>query len=243
METNNNIVIDNFNGPIDLLLELVKGKSMDLFDVDLSELATEYVRIISTLKESNIDLASEYLVMAATLIQLKAKMLLDRPDEKIEVEKEKEDILKQLMQYQQFKKIADILREKEEKRKSFFIKSNEDFEPFETPQDETKLDGKSDAVKLIMQMRKMFERVNAQQMRQTTITKIDLSPAKRRLEIIEIMKNNKNPTFEELFTLPTLEHFAITMLTILDMSRKQELLIEQDNQFGEIRFKKGEIDE
>ena len=240
---NNNINLDNFNGPIDLLLKLVRDKNLDLFDIDLAELATEYVRIIYTLKNSDIDLASEYLVMAATLIQLKAKMLLGRPDKKVEVEKEKNDILTQLIEHQQFKNIAQILRVKEEKRKSFYIKPNEDYKPFEIPHDETSLDGKSNAVNLIMQMRKMFERVNANQMRQTTITKVDISPAKRRLEIIEIMKLNDAPTFEELFTLPTLEHFAITMLTILDMARKQELLIKQEEQFSEIRFKKGVIDE
>ncbi|MCK5806974.1 MAG: segregation/condensation protein A [Mycoplasmataceae bacterium] len=243
MSDKNDIKINSFNGPIDLLLELVKDKNLDLFDIDLSVLATEYVRIVSDLKDTDIDLASEYLVMAATLIQLKAKMLLDRPDEKVEVEKEKGDLLKQLIQHQQFKNVAKVLREKETSRKDLYIKSNEDYKPFETPQDEAKLDGKSDAVKLIMQMRKMFERVNAQQMRQTTITKIDLSPAERRLEIIEIMKDTDTPTFEALFTLPTLEHFAITMLTILDMARKQELIIEQDDQFGEIRFKKGVIND
>lgn len=235
--------INNFNGPLDLLLELVKEKQMDIFDIDLSELATEYVRLIDTLKNTNIDLASEYLVMAATLIQLKARMLLESPDEKAELDAEKKDILKQLVEYQQFKKVAEDLRGKEAERRKYFVKDAEDYSKYESPVDETKLDGQLDAVKLIMQMRKMFERINANQLKETTIEKFNLSPAQRRLEIVELLKQKSEPTFEDIFSVPTMNHFVVTMLTILDMSRKQELILKQDEQFGYIKIEKGVINE
>lgn len=235
--------IHNFHGPLDLLLELVKEHQMDIFDIDLAELATEYVRLIGTLKETNIDLASDYLVMAATLIQLKARTLLETPDDKKEVEVEKQVILKQLIEYQQFKKVAEDLRKKEIIRKSIFIKPTEEYDNFTIPVDETKLDGSSDAIKLIIQMRKMFERINANKLRETTIEKFNLSPTQRRIEILELLKTNNNPTFEDIFYVPTINHFVVTMLTVLDMSRKQELLLKQDKQFGNIIIKKGVINE
>lgn len=235
--------INNFNGPLDLLLELVKDKQMDVFDIDLSELATEYVKLIDTLKNTDIDLASEYLVMAATLIQLKARMLLESPDEKSDLEAEKKDILKQLVEYQQFKKVAEDLRIKETQRRNFYVKKAEDYSKYETPVDETKLDGQLDAVRLIMQMRKMFERINSNHLKETTIEKFNLSPAERRLEIIDLLKKNDHPTFEDIFSVPTMNHFVVTMLTILDMSRKQELILKQDEQFGYIKIEKGVINE
>lgn len=237
----NEINIKNYNGPLDLLLELVKDKQMDIFEIDLSELATEYLEIIERIKVSDIDLASEYLVMAATLIQLKAKMLLETPGEKEEVEAEKKDILKQLVEYQQFKLVASKLRNNEEERGQYFSKQPEDYSQYEILEDETQLDGKSDAVKLIMQMRKMFERIRAGNLRETTIEKFNLSPAERRLEILELIKGVSEPTFEQLFSVPTLNHFVVTMLTVLDMARKQELKLVQDEQFGTIKFTKGVI--
>lgn len=243
IENNFELNINNFDGPLDLLLELVREKQMDIFEIDLAELATDYVRLISNLKDTNIDLAAEYLVMATTLIQLKAKMLLELPENKKEIEQEKQDILQQLIEYQQFKKIAEKLRDKEEERNKFFIKEPEDYKRYEQPQDESKLDGKSDAIKLIMHMRKMFERIHANQLKETTIKKFNLSPAERRLEIIEIFKKITNPSFEDIFSVPTINHFVVTMLTILDMSRKQEIKLSQEGQFGDIQIIKGVINE
>lgn len=235
--------IDNFEGPLDLLLSLVKEKQMDLFDIDLAELAESYLKLISSLKETNLDLASEYLVMAATLIQLKAKMLLEDPNTMKQVEAEKADLLKQLSEYQQFKKISQELREKEFKRKNIFIKDTSNYDEFQYEVDETKLDGKSDAIKLIMAMRKMFERTNAKRLRETTIEKFNLSPADRRLELIELFKHKNDISFEDVFSVPSMNHFVVTMLTLLDMSRKQEVILHQDEQFGTISIRKGEINE
>ncbi len=244
MSDQNNLSINNFNGPLDLLLELIKDKKVDIFDIDLSELATEYVKLIDSLKNTNFDLAAEYLVMATSLIQLKAKLLLENPEEKQEIEKEKAEILRQLIEHQQFKKIAADLKLKEQERSNLYIKTPENYAPFELPHDESKLDGSSDAIKLIIQMRKMFERVHAKRLRETTIDNFNLSPAERRLEIIKIIKNSSlKSLFYEIFDVPTINHFVITMLTILDMSRKQELIIEQDKQFGDIIIKKGVINE
>ena len=243
MKTDVDLKINNFNGPLDLLLELVKGKQMDIFDINLAELATEYVKLIEKLKETDINLASEYLVMAATLIQLKARILLETPEAKEEVNKESKDLIRQLVEHQQFKKVAEDLKNKEEKRDSIYIKETENYDNFQLEEDETKLDGSSNAVKLIMQMRKMFERINSNQLKETTIEKFNLSPAQRRVEIIKLLKGNSNPTFEEVFTVPSMNHFVVTMLTILDMSRKQELIIDQNEQFGNITLKKGVINE
>ena len=240
---NLNFKLENFDGPLDLLLSLIRDKKMDVLEVNLAELATEYLKVMDILKSENIDLASEYLVMAATLLQIKAKTLLMDPKKENELTKDEDEILRQLAEYQRFKKISEDLREKEKERRNIYIKTSENYDEYQLPIDETKLDGQSDAVKLIMTLRKMFERTNAQKLRETTIEKFNLSPAERRLEILEILKKNKTPSFEEIFNVPTINHFVVTVLTILDMSRKQELIISQDDQFGNITFKRGEINE
>ncbi len=243
MENNTDFHITNFDGPLDLLLDLVKDKKMDIFSIDISELATAYLTIIDKIKNDNVDLASEYLVMASSLLFLKAKMLLEDPSLTEEVEEEKSDILNRLVEYHQFKKIAEKLKENEEERKKLYLKETSDYYPYQEKPDEAQLDGHSNAVNLIGVMRKMFERTNAEKLKEVTLENFDLSPAERRIEIIELFKKSKNVTFEEIFNVPTINHFVVTMLTVLDMARKQELTLEQDEQYSKITIMKGDIDE
>lgn len=236
-----NLSIQNYDGPLDLLLALIKEKKMDIFDINLTELASAYLNLINKLKDTNIDLASEYLVMAASLIQLKARMILESPQEKATVEKEKSLILKQLIEYQQFKNISQKLRNKESERQDIFIKKPENYEEYAKPIDESRLDGNSDAIKLIIALRKMFERSYARKMRETTIGTFKMTPAERRLEIIAIFKEHAKPTFEMIFSVPSLNHFVLTILTLLDMARKQEVILSQDDQYSNITITKGVI--
>ncbi len=238
--SNSSININNYNGPIELLIELIREKQMDIFDINLAELATAYVKLIEKLKFDNIDLASEYLVMAATLIQLKAKLLLNKPEEKKEVEKETSDILARLIEHAKYKDVSNLLRTKEELRSKIFIKDASEYATFQKPIDETKLDGNSDAISLIIALRKMFERTNAIKLREATIEAFNISPAERRKEILAIFRDNPNAGFAQIFDVPTINHFAITLLTVLDMSAKGELILQQASQYGDVKISKGE---
>ncbi len=236
------INLDNYNGPLDLLLELVKDKKMDLFSIDLAELATDYLRLINEMESKDIDIASEYLVMAATLLQIKARMLLENPKEEAKNEVDKNLLVQRLAEYQQFKQFSEILREKELERKKLHIKTHEEYKDFEKPIDETKLDGSSDPIKLIMALRKMFERTNAAKFRSGTISSINVSPEERAEELRVLLDTKDELSFEEVFSVPTLKHFAVTLLAILDMARLQEITLKQDEQFATIRIIKGGLD-
>jgi segregation and condensation protein A len=236
-----NLKIKNYNGPLDILFFLIKSKKMDIFNIDLSEIANEYLNYINKIKKINIDLASEYLVMATTLIQIKANILVENKKNVKEIENQKEKLLKQLLEYQQFKEISKNLRKKEILRQNIFIKNQENLKLFKKKQNKSYLYGNLNLFTLVLQIRKMFERIKLEKLNQTIIEKLNLSPKERRLELLEIIKNNDNLTFEIIFSVPTIEHFSLTLLTILDMCRKQELIIKQNEQFGEIKFKKGMI--
>ncbi len=237
------VQLNNYDGPLELLLTLVKAKKMDIFSINLEELATAYLDLINNLNGSDLDLASEYLVMAATLLHIKGKSLLEDPDSKKEVETTKEHLIQRLAEYQQFKLVGEQLKDNEFHRKQLFTKDNEDYKQYERAIDETKLDGSSDAVKLIMALRKMFERTNAQALRSGTISQVNISPEDRQEEIREMLIDRDELSFEEVFTVPTMAHFVITMLAILDMSRLQEIHIEQEEQYGDITIIKGGKDE
>lgn len=236
---NFDIKLDDFDGPLDLLLSLVQDKKISVFEINMAELATQYLQIINNLKDSDINIASEYLVMAATLIQLKSKLLLNSPEEKDEVEIEKSNLLQQILEYKQFKEVSKTLKEKEELRDDIFIKEMSNLDQFILEKDNSKLDGTSNPVKLIMILRKMFERRFAQKLALAKLDTFKLTPKDQEGYIKNIFDNYENVTFDQIFNLPSLNHFVITLLALLDMARRQIIIIEQDEQFAELRFKRG----
>ncbi|MEE3928444.1 segregation/condensation protein A [Mycoplasmopsis ciconiae] len=231
--------LDQFDGPLDLLLSLVQDKKIDILEINLAELASQYLQIINNLKESDLDIAGEYLLMASTLLQLKTKMLLSDPKEVLEVEQDKNEILRRLSEYKQFKNIAETLKEQELKRQDIFIKEINDIDLFFNKKDSSVLDGSSNALKLIVTLKKMFERVYSQKLRMIKFETFNLTAKDQEKYIRDLFKDKNEVKFEEIFTLPSMNHFVITFLALLDLARKQEIIINQDKQFETIQIFKG----
>lgn len=237
-----NFSLDNFNGPLDLLLTLVKKKNISIFEVDLVDLATQYLTIISEVTKNNVDIASEYLVMATDLIYIKSKLILADPEAEQEVQEDTARLLRLLSEYEEFKNLSIKLREQEILRKEIFIKLKSETSEYLKEIDESALDGYGTPIKLITILRKMFERTQADKLRKIKLETFNMSPSDRKKEIRKLIDNNKdNITFELLFTVPTMNHFVVTLIAVLDMARKEELVLEQIEQFEEIRISKGEM--
>ncbi|WP_406613750.1 segregation/condensation protein A [Mycoplasma corogypsi] len=233
--------LKDFDGPLDLLLSLVKDKKINILDINLLEIATQYLDIIHQLKEDEVDIAGEYLVMATTLLKLKTNMLLKDPSEMDqEIEEVKQKLISDLVEYQQFKEIRDTLKSLELERQDIFIKKPSNIDEFIVDTTDERLDGHSNPTKLIMVLRKMFERVYAQRLRQTKIESFKVTPADQIVIIKKLLRENDRLTFEQVFTVPSIKHFVVTLLAILDLSRQQFIHIHQDEQFGEILITKGE---
>ena len=231
--------LDNFDGPLDLLLALVKEKNIDIFDVDLIELTNQYLEIIKNLKPNDFDMASEYLVMAATLIHLKARMILQDPEVEEEVRKEKKRLLEQIAEHQKFKEIGITLREKEYDRQNLYEKEPEDLSDFIRETDDSVLDGHANSSRLIAVLRKMFERTYAEIIRNVTITTVAVSPEEMKKRIIKLFSERDEVSFEEIFSVPSVGHFVITLLAVLDLARQQIIKMEQDEIDGLIKFSRG----
>ena len=231
--------LDNFDGPLDLLLALVKEKNIDIFDVDLIELTNQYLEIIKNLKPNDFDMASEYLVMAATLIHLKARMILQDPEVEEEVRKEKKRLLEQIAEHQKFKEIGITLREKEYDRQNLYEKEPEDLSDFIRETDDSVLDGHANSSRLIAVLRKMFERTYAEIIRNVTITTVAVSPEEMKKRIIKLFNERDEVSFEEIFSVPSAGHFVITLLAVLDLARQQIIKMEQDEIDGLIKFSRG----
>ncbi|MGY6171990.1 segregation/condensation protein A [Candidatus Mycoplasma pogonae] len=235
---NLDINIANFTGPLDLLLALVKEKKMNIFEVNLMEVANEYIRIMQEVKNSNLELASDYLLMTATLLQIQAKMLLERPEEEV-INPEKEILLKQLAEYQEFKKVADFLRKQEIEREKIFIKKASNYDDYQLEIDRNFINSHSTLETFLKIMRQLIEKIKVNKLHTINVQSVNITPEEQRKYIYELFINKEFLDLKSIDNLPTISHFVITLIALLDMARKEEILLTQDYQFSEIKILKG----
>ena len=111
------ITLQSFEGPLDLLVHLIKKHQINVYDIPISLVTKQYLEYLNLLQELNLDLASEFLVMAATLIHIKSKMLLPRPEtaagDPADEEDPRDALVRRLLEHQKFKAAAEMLHEKE----------------------------------------------------------------------------------------------------------------------------------
>lgn len=241
IENEYKISLEDFDGPLDLLLNLVQDKKIDILEINLADLASQYLEIISNLKEEELDIAGEYLFMATTLLQIKAKMLLSDPEELQKVEEDKQAILMRLAEYKQFKEISLKLREQEQKRQEIFIKKASDFDDYYVEKDNEILDGHSSALKFITTMRKLFERkLSIQHLKIKRVDQLKITTKDQELFIKKLLKNKNFISSAELIEhINNINIYMITILALLDLVRKQEIIIAQNQEFGDLIISKG----
>ena len=127
------VIIEDFQGPLDLLINLIKEKEMDLEKLELSLIADQYLQYIHAMDPSKLEIMSEYLVMAADLIEMKGKMLI--PKEKVTINDEyqedpREALIKRLIEYKRYKDVLDEIRDKYEQRQTVIIKPAESMDEY-----------------------------------------------------------------------------------------------------------------
>ena len=108
-----NLLIGDFEGPLDLLLHLIKKSKMDIFDIDISDITNQYINYINEMSELNLDIASEYLVMAAELIEMKSRKLLpgkEEDEENEEMINPEEELKRRLAEYEKYKESTEVIR-------------------------------------------------------------------------------------------------------------------------------------
>ena len=125
--------IQDFEGPLDLLLHLIKEAKMDIMNIEIESITKQYVDFIKKQEKMNLEVSSEYLVMASELIEIKSKMLI--PNNKVENNEEieedpREELVNRLLEYQAYKDITKLLQEKEELRKEIYTKSPENIQNY-----------------------------------------------------------------------------------------------------------------
>ena len=235
------VVLDEFQGPLDLLLHLIKEKEMDLESLEVSVITDQYLAYIDQMDPDQLETMSEYLVMATQLIEMKSKLLL--PNEKVELEDDyqedpREQLIRRLIEYKKYKDVLDEFRDCYEHRQTLHTKAPALMDDYIVDTTEM-IPQDLEVYDLIRAMQKMFQRKALMAPLESKIARVEISIEDRSDQIRQYFRLHKNQRvdFEELFDEPSRTFFVVTFLSILVLVNTNELVIEQEGNFEKIYLK------
>ncbi|HDS00461.1 MAG TPA: hypothetical protein ENO22_00840 [candidate division Zixibacteria bacterium] len=223
--------MEKFEGPLDLLLYLIKKDEIDIYDIPVARITRQYLEYVEIMKMLNLDIAGEFILMAATLINIKSRMLLPKPEED-ESEDPREALIMALLEYEKFKQASEVLREKESAEQQFLRRKDYSFLDL-APEETFTLEA------TIFDLMKAFKEAleNLENDIYHTVRTEDVN-IEERVEVIErILSERGQATFQELYSdSPNRLVLIVTFLAILEMIKLNRLVLRQAIPFGPIRI-------
>lgn len=234
------VTVDQFTGPLDLLLHLIKEHDMDLLDLDVAAVCDQYLAYIQTMDPSLLEAVSEYLVMAAWLIEMKSKLLLPKPeiDEEDDYEAERKRVIERLIEKNRINGILEAFEASYDKRQTMHSKIPSALEEYLPSGEETIPEG-MEVYDLIKAMQRVMQRRALLQPLESKIARVEISIDERTEQIRSYFLRHKDKTvdFEDLFDEGDRYFAIVTFLSILVLVKNSELLITQSGNFEKIYLK------
>ncbi len=228
--TSYSVKLEAFEGPLDLLLFLIKRDKVDIYDIPIARITKQYLEYIELMEELNLDVAGEFIVMAATLMRIKVRMLLPRTQDEEEEEDPREGLVLALLEYRKFKEAAQILKAKGEEQSRWFPRTDVSFLG-ELPEDEVLVEA------TLHDLIFAFKRILDTQPKETfhTIDYPKVGVEERIEHVLSRLAQKDGLVFAELFSdTPIKLVMVVTFMAILELIRLQRIHIRQTRQFSEI---------
>jgi len=226
--------LENFDGPLDLLLFFIRRDEIDIYDIPISHITKEYLSTLDQMQQINIGIAGEFIEMAATLMRIKSKMLLPRPQMDEDIEDPRSPLVRQLLEYKRYKDLAEQLENLAEERSHYFARAHEAPVPAgdEDPGvylRQVSLYDIAHYFKVAMENKPIISRYELQ--------REDISLDDQKAIILANLDEKGFLKFSVLLTkLETKLEVIITLLAILEMIRNEEIIIIQRKLFGELEI-------
>lgn len=216
--------LEIFEGPLELLLHLVKKNSLSIFDIPISKITDEYLKHLELMKEMNIDIAGDFLVMASTLMYIKSRSLL--PTEQQQEEEDlKEELIEKMLEYQKYKEISKALQDLLEAQKNIYYRKK----PIFTDED---LNLNITIFDLIQTLKNLLEKVPPE-IKELIYEEVPIEEKIR--EILTIVEEKKKIKFQDLiFNVRTRLEIITFFLAMLELIRLKQIFVIQENPFGDI---------
>ena len=233
------IKVQAFEGPLDLLVHLIKKNQMNVYDIQIAVITRQYLQYLDLMQELNLDVASEFLVMAATLIHIKSKMLLPRPEtaagDPVDEEDPRDALVRRLIEHQQYKAAAEMLHDKETLRNAQWARPDSRIE--EIAGDDYEPEIEVDLFSLLSAFKQVLER--ARERPPVLLPPEEISIESRIEQLLERLSETEACGFEDLFERDaTRGDMIVTFLAMLEMIRLKLIRVFQQGGQGAIRVYK-----
>lgn len=233
------IKIDNFEGPLDLLCHLIDINKMNIYDINLNEITDQYIKYLNEMEKMNLEIASEFLVMASTLLYLKSKKLLPKQEEETE-ELTEEELIRRIIEYKKFKEISKTLKENYLEYSNRLFKGQEQIE---LPKRKLEADYEAGLIpglyKDLMQRNSEKINVNAKNIEKIALVE-NYTVGSKVKEMFKVLIKQKRFVFNKLFSIK--KHNKQEVVTafsgLLEMSRRSKVTTQQEELFGDITVEK-----
>lgn len=237
------VKLDIFEGPFDLLVYLIENAEMNIYDIQVSEIISQYLEYIEGMKALDVTLASEFMVLAAALIEIKSKMLIPRmvlAGEGVIEDDPRTELVERLLEYRRFKQAAEYLERQEEETQRIFAKPKEDLTPYTNEADEylnLDLNQFVKAFHLFLGKKKKLEEIK----KNYTRAQRQRISVESRMEYIKqefYNQGRKKISFKELLNKDSDRHeIVLTFVSLLEMIKQKTLIVTQQVNFGDIILK------
>lgn len=228
------VKLDGFEGPLDLLLHLINKFEIDIYDIPVAEITAQYMEYIQTMQELELNIASEYLVMAATLLEIKSKMLLPKQEVTIEDEYEedpREELMNRLIEYRKFKEAATHLKGREMEQSQIWTRP-----PVSMDTEEEKVVPRNaaDIFDIISAIAKITERKKWTRPLETSVQKQEIPIEVRMEEVLRQVKQKREVSFFQLFPVATRPYIVATFIAVLELMKQRKIECYQVEHFEDI---------
>ena len=233
------VKLEVFEGPLDLLLHLIKKNEIDIYDIPITMITQQYLEYLEVMKSLNLDIAGDFLLMAATLLHIKSKMLLppsedELAEENAEAEEDpRAELVRRLLEYQRFKDAALEMNRSDLLDREVFTRTfyQEEF----LKEAEEAVEGEATLFDLLEALKKVLETVSPEEFQEISLEHLSLKDKIN--EIMEALWEKETLAFQELFTPATpRREVVITFLALLELLRLRMIKIHQLEHFGTIRI-------
>lgn len=228
------VKIDAFEGPLDLLLHLINEYKIDIYDIPVAEITQQYMNYIHTMKQLELNVASEYLVMAATLLAIKSQMLLPKQELNDDIDEYEEDpreeLMNRLIEYRKYKNAAEELKEKEMSANQIYTRPPAVFEELNDKVEMIK--GDVTIYDMLGALNKMFQRQVWDRPLDSKVTRTEIPIEERMEQVLDAVKQSeKGILFDDLFTYKTRSHIVITFMALLELMKNNAIYCKQEKHF------------
>ena len=237
--------LDVFEGPFDLLVYLIERSKMNIYDIQISEITTQYLDYVKKMQEMDIELAQDFMVLAAELIHIKTRMLLpaekSAAGEEMQIEDPRADLVRRLVEYKQFKEMGIFLDQQAEINSHIHSKPAEDLEGYMGEPEEIIKGSLSEFAQAFMEFILKTQRIEEMHRIYERIERQKMSMENRIAQVVDILNKKQSTSFSELIEGDDSNfNKVITFMSILELLRERSITAQQKKRYGDIILRKAE---